>query len=109
MSESMSPPPRELAQRRSGSDEILLLWYPESERVEVTVCDVETGAGFQLEVAPGSAISVPGMNVGSKPVATGATGDAAGAVSSRGSGGASGAGVAASSGATSSFSKTDDA
>jgi hypothetical protein len=56
MSESMSPPPRELAQRRSGSDEILLLWYPESERVEVTVCDVETGAGFQLEVAPGSAI-----------------------------------------------------
>jgi hypothetical protein len=52
----MSAPARELAQRLSGTDEVLLLWHPESERVELSVRDVATGAGFHLEVAPGSAI-----------------------------------------------------
>ena len=52
----MSAPARELAQRLSGTDEVLLLWDPESERVEVSVRDVETGSGFQLEIPPGSAI-----------------------------------------------------
>ena len=52
---STSTTTRELAQRMSGTDEILLLWHPESDRVEVSVCDVETGACFQLEVAPDSA------------------------------------------------------
>ena len=52
----MSAPARELAQRLSGTDEVLLLWDPESERVELSVRDVETGAGFDLEVPPGSAI-----------------------------------------------------
>jgi hypothetical protein len=47
---------RELAQRLSGSDEILLLWNPWDGHVEVSVRDVETGVGFQLEVAPGSAL-----------------------------------------------------
>jgi hypothetical protein len=47
---------RELAQRLSGTDEVLLLWHPESERVELCVRDVATGEGFQIEVAPGSAI-----------------------------------------------------
>ena len=52
----MSAPARELAQRQSGSDEVLLLWHPDSERVELAVRDVETGAGFQLEVPPASAV-----------------------------------------------------
>jgi hypothetical protein len=52
----MSSKVRELAQRLSGSEEVLLLWYPEGGRVEVCVRDLETGVGFQLEVAPASAI-----------------------------------------------------
>ena len=47
---------RELAQRLSGAEEILLLWHPGCEQVEVSVRDVETGLGFHLEVAPGSAL-----------------------------------------------------
>ena len=52
----MSTTVRELARRQSGTDEVLLLWYPESERVEVCVRDVETGVGIHLEVAPADAI-----------------------------------------------------
>jgi hypothetical protein len=52
----MSAPARELAQRLSGTDEVLLLWHPESERVELSVRNLETGVGFEIEVAPGSAI-----------------------------------------------------
>jgi hypothetical protein len=52
----MSALARELAQRRSGTDEVLLLWHPDSERVELSVRDVATGAGFQLEVPPASAV-----------------------------------------------------
>jgi hypothetical protein len=47
---------RELAQRLSGSDEILLLWNPRDGHVEVSVRDVATGIGFDLEVAPGNAL-----------------------------------------------------
>ena len=47
---------RELAQRLSGSDEILLLWLPQCDRVEVSVRDLATGVGFHLEVAPGRAL-----------------------------------------------------
>jgi len=47
---------RELAQRLSGGDEILLLWNPLDGHVAVSVRDVDTGVGFQLEVAPGSAL-----------------------------------------------------
>jgi hypothetical protein len=47
---------RELAQRLSGSDEVLLVWHPEVDRVEVSVRDVVTGAGFHIEVAPDKAI-----------------------------------------------------
>jgi hypothetical protein len=47
---------RELAQRRSGTDEVLLFWHPESERVELCVRDVATGAGFHLDVPPASAV-----------------------------------------------------
>jgi hypothetical protein len=52
----MSAPARELAQRRSGTDEVLLLWHPDSDRVELSVHDVATGAGFQLDVPPASAV-----------------------------------------------------
>ena len=47
---------RELAQRRSGADEVLLLWHPESDRVELAVRNLATGVGCQIEVAPGDAI-----------------------------------------------------
>ena len=54
--ERMSAQARELAQRQSGSDEVLLLWYPESERVELSVRDVATGVGVHVDVAPGNAM-----------------------------------------------------
>jgi hypothetical protein len=53
---SASAPTRELAQRRSGADEVLLLWHPESDRVELSVRSLATGAGCQIEVAPADAI-----------------------------------------------------
>jgi hypothetical protein len=52
----VSSPTRELAERRSGTVEVLLLWYPEIDRVERSVRDLVTGAGFHIEVAPGNAI-----------------------------------------------------
>jgi len=50
------PPTRELAQRLSGTDEVLLLWHPETDRVELSVRDLATDASFHLEVAPGNAL-----------------------------------------------------
>jgi hypothetical protein len=55
-SEQMTAPARELAQRLSGTDEILLLWHPEDGRVEVSVRDRSTCVGFQLDVEPANAI-----------------------------------------------------
>ncbi len=52
----MSTSVRELAQRVSGTDEVLLLWDPESERVGLLVRDVASGAGFHIEVEPGRAL-----------------------------------------------------
>ena len=49
-------PARELAQRLSGADEVVLLWYPEGNQVELAVRNVATGGGFQVEVAPEKAI-----------------------------------------------------
>jgi hypothetical protein len=49
-------PARELAQRVSGTDEVVLLWHPDNERVELAVRDRETGVGFVLDVAPAAAI-----------------------------------------------------
>ena len=54
--DNMSPTIRELAQRLSGTEEILLLWHPESERVELSIRDVATGASFDVEVDPDRAI-----------------------------------------------------
>jgi hypothetical protein len=52
----MSAPLRELAQRVSGTDEVLLLWHPESESVELSVREMTSGGGFQVEVEPASAL-----------------------------------------------------
>ena len=49
-------PTRELAQRLSGTVEVLLLWHREIDRVGLSVRDLSTGAGFHLEVAPANAI-----------------------------------------------------
>jgi hypothetical protein len=49
-------PTRELAQRQSGTAEVLLLWHPAIDRVEVSVHDLATGVGFRIDVPPGSAI-----------------------------------------------------
>ena len=49
-------PARELAQRRSGMVEVLLLWHPKSDRVELAVRDLATDASFHLDIAPGNAI-----------------------------------------------------
>ena len=54
--EAVSVPARELALRQSGSVEILLLWHPEADRVELSVRDVTTDVGFDVEVEPGNAI-----------------------------------------------------
>ena len=54
--ERMCAPTRELAQRLSGADEVLLLWHPESDRVELAVRNLATGADCQIEVAPADAI-----------------------------------------------------
>ena len=49
-------PTRELAQRLSGTIEVRLLWHPETHRVELSVLDLATGAGFHLDVRPGNAM-----------------------------------------------------
>ena len=49
-------PTRELAQRLTGGDEVLLLWHPESDRVELAIRNLATGADCQIEVAPADAM-----------------------------------------------------
>ena len=55
-SSSTKPAARELAQRLSGTDEVRLVWHPASDCVELSVSDVETGAGFRMAVEPGRAV-----------------------------------------------------
>jgi len=49
-------PSRELAQRETGSVEVRLLWDAEADRVEISLHDSATNAGFQVDVAPGDAL-----------------------------------------------------
>lgn len=49
-------PARELAQRQSGTLEVLLLWHAQNDLVELSVRDLVTGRGFHTEVAPDRAI-----------------------------------------------------
>jgi hypothetical protein len=51
-------PPKELASRQSGDDEILLLWNPCNGRVEVAVREIATGVEFHVRVAPGRALDL---------------------------------------------------
>jgi hypothetical protein len=53
---TLSTPTRELAQRRSGTTEVLLLWRPETNGVELSVRDSATGAGFHIDVRPDNAM-----------------------------------------------------
>ncbi|MFL5969216.1 MAG: hypothetical protein ACJ74L_06435 [Gaiellaceae bacterium] len=52
----LNAPTRELAARRSGTLEVLLLWHPRIDGVELSVSDVTTGESFQIEVAPETAL-----------------------------------------------------
>jgi hypothetical protein len=54
--ECVSTPTRELAQRLSGTTEVLLVWHPETHGVELSVRDLATGAGFHIAVKPGNAM-----------------------------------------------------
>jgi hypothetical protein len=54
--ECLSTATRELAQRLSSADEVLLLWHPESDRVELSVRNLATGVGCEIEIAPADAI-----------------------------------------------------
>jgi hypothetical protein len=54
--EGVNAPARELAKRLSAADEVLLLWYPDTDRVELSVRDLATGADLRIEIAPGNAI-----------------------------------------------------
>jgi hypothetical protein len=49
-------PTRELAQRLTGGVEVLLLWYPDIDLVELSLQDHATGGGFHVEVAAEDAI-----------------------------------------------------
>jgi hypothetical protein len=53
---SLNAQARELAQRRSATDEIQLLWHADDGRIEIRVHDVTTGVDFRLEVAPAQAL-----------------------------------------------------
>jgi hypothetical protein len=49
-------PTRELAQRRTGTVEVRLLWRAEIDSVQVSLHDSATDAGFHIEVPPGNAL-----------------------------------------------------
>jgi hypothetical protein len=49
-------PARELSQRITGPNEVVLLWYPDDDRVELEVRDCETGVVRAVNVAPARAI-----------------------------------------------------
>ncbi len=49
----MNDPPRELDHRTAARIDVWLLWRERDDRVFVTVCNQNTGEGFQLEVRDG--------------------------------------------------------
>jgi hypothetical protein len=48
--------PRELAERRSGEIDVLLLWHPDFDRIELCVLDLATGVSLHVDVPPGKAL-----------------------------------------------------
>ena len=55
-SDLVGAPTRELAQRLTGSVEVLLLWHPDIDLVELSLQDRATGGGFQVDDAPEDSI-----------------------------------------------------
>jgi hypothetical protein len=55
-SEVGGAPARELAQRLTGGIEVLLLWYPYIDSVELSLQDRATGAECEVEIAPEDAL-----------------------------------------------------
>lgn len=49
-------PARELAQRRSGDIDVLLLWHPDLDRIELCVLDLATAVSVHIDVAPDRAL-----------------------------------------------------
>ena len=47
--------PHELARRLSGTAEVLLLWHPEIDLVELSIRNLATETSFRFEVAPENA------------------------------------------------------
>jgi hypothetical protein len=54
--DAVGTPARELAQRRSGEIDVLLLWHPELDRVELCVLDLATGVSVHVDIAPDKAL-----------------------------------------------------
>ena len=46
----------ELAQRRSGDVDVLLLWHPDLDRIELCVLDLATSVSAHVDVAPDKAL-----------------------------------------------------
>ena len=51
-----SAPARELAQRRSGDSDVLLVWHPDIDRIELCVLYLATGVSVHVDVAPDKAL-----------------------------------------------------
>jgi len=54
--DSSAAPARELAERRSGDIDVLLLWHPDLDRIELCVIDLATGVSLHVDVAPDRAL-----------------------------------------------------
>ena len=54
----MSAATRELAQRLTGTLEVVLLWHTDTDRLCVRVHDASGGDHFQLEAGPSEAMDV---------------------------------------------------
>ena len=54
--ETSGAPARELAQRRSGDIDVLLLWNQDLDRIELCVLDLATGVSVHVDVAPDKAL-----------------------------------------------------
>ena len=54
--DAFGAPARELAQRRSGDIDVLLLWHPDIDRIELWVFDLAIGISMHVDVAPDRAL-----------------------------------------------------
>ena len=54
--EERATPPRELARRLSGTVEVLLLWHPDTDGVELAVTERATGVELHIQLPPSVAL-----------------------------------------------------